>query len=115
MGDLSPGIFEPRDLLLRRRWRQVQYLAEQFWKRWVREYLPTLSKRQKWTTPRRNLKVNDLVLVKNEDLPRSQWALARIVATYPSSDGFIRTVDVRTSTGVYKRPIQKVCLLEASE
>ena len=39
---LPPGVFEARETLTRRRWRQVQYLADVFWKRWLREYLPTL-------------------------------------------------------------------------
>ena len=36
----------------KRRYRHVQYLAEQFWQRWHREYLHTLTKRHKWKTPR---------------------------------------------------------------
>jgi len=36
-----------RDLYSRKRWRQVLYLADVFWRRWTREYLPTLQLRQK--------------------------------------------------------------------
>ena len=115
MDSLPPGLFVPPDLLLRRRWRQVQYLADQFWKRWIRDYLPTLSRRQKWTVPRRNMKVNDLVLLKDENLPRNQWFFARISRVYESPDGFVRTVDIKTPTGTYTRPIQKLCLLETAE
>ncbi len=32
-------------LYIRRRWRQVQYLSDLFWKRWIREYLPLLQER----------------------------------------------------------------------
>ena len=39
---LPPGILEKNDTLSRRRWRQVQYLADVFWKRWKKEYLPLL-------------------------------------------------------------------------
>ena len=39
---LPPGLFRKEDLLSRRRWRQVQYLADIFWKRWSKEYLPLL-------------------------------------------------------------------------
>lgn len=46
---LPPGLFEKEDLYSRRRWKQVQYLTDLFWKRWVREYLPLLQERQKWT------------------------------------------------------------------
>lgn len=36
-----------RDIYSRKRWRQVQYLADVFWRRWSREYLPTLQLKQK--------------------------------------------------------------------
>ena len=34
---LTPGVFQKEDLYSRRRWRQVQYLADHFWKRWSKE------------------------------------------------------------------------------
>ena len=43
-----PGTFTKYDNYSNRRWRQVQYLADVFWRRWVREYLPSLQERQKW-------------------------------------------------------------------
>ena len=36
---LPPGTFRKEDSYARRRWRQIQYLADQFWRRWTREYL----------------------------------------------------------------------------
>ena len=38
------------------RWRQVQYLADVFWRRWLREYLPSLQQRQKWNAPTKKLR-----------------------------------------------------------
>lgn len=38
---LPSGLFKEVDLYIRRRWRQVQYLVDLFWKRWVKEYFPT--------------------------------------------------------------------------
>ena len=38
---LPPGLFEPDDLVCRKRWKQVQYLADLFWQRWTKEYLNT--------------------------------------------------------------------------
>ena len=43
-----------RDRMVRQ-WRQANYLASVFWKRWIREYLPLLQQRQKWITRERNL------------------------------------------------------------
>ena len=38
-----PGNFNKDDNYSQRKWRQVQYLADVFWHRWIREYLPTSS------------------------------------------------------------------------
>ena len=65
-GSLPPGIFKKDQLYSRRRWPQVQYLANVFWLRWKREYLPLLQQRQKWLRPRRNLSVGDCVIIVDE-------------------------------------------------
>ena len=47
------------------RWKQVNCIAGEFWKRWTREYLPLLQERQKWFRPKRNFAEGDIVLVAN--------------------------------------------------
>ena len=84
---LLPGIFREEDIFSRKRWRQVQYLEDQFWRRWSREYIPLLQQSQKWNFPRRNLAKGDVVLVVDESSPRSCWPLARVVEVMPGSDG----------------------------
>lgn len=54
--NLPPGIFEKEDLYCRRQCRQAQFLANLLWKRWIKEYLPTLQERKKWNEPKENLK-----------------------------------------------------------
>ena len=39
----NPGHFDDADLICRKRWKQSQILADRYWRRWLREYLPTLS------------------------------------------------------------------------
>jgi len=41
------GVFRKEDGDSRRKWRQVQYLADVFWQGWIREYLPQLLERKK--------------------------------------------------------------------
>uniref|UniRef100_G3N7C3 Integrase zinc-binding domain-containing protein n=1 Tax=Gasterosteus aculeatus TaxID=69293 RepID=G3N7C3_GASAC len=57
-----PGKFEREDLYGRKRWRQVQYLTEQFGSRWKREYLHSITTRQCWHSTKRNLQVGDIVM-----------------------------------------------------
>lgn len=111
---LPPGAFVSEDTY-RQRWRQSQLLADLLWKRWIREYIPLLQATNKWTQQRRNACIGDIVLVSDETSTRGRWSLGRIEAVYPGSDGLIRSVDVRTSSGIYRRPITKLCLLEGAK
>ncbi|XP_034069817.1 uncharacterized protein LOC117544663 [Gymnodraco acuticeps] len=86
-----------------------------------------LQQRPKWIKDRRNVKVNDVVILQDNTIPRGQWKLARVVEVYPGGDGRVRrlkllisdsTLDVkgkRLAKPVYlERPIHKtVLLLEA--
>ena len=56
---LPPGLFDQRDNHARRRWAQAQYLTNQFWRRFVKEYLPSLNERQKWQKKKPNIMVNN--------------------------------------------------------
>ena len=58
-----PGKFESPDQYSRKRWRRIQYIANQLWLRWQKEYCALLQKQQKWTTPKRSMKEGDVVLV----------------------------------------------------
>ena len=109
---LPPGVFDKADGILRKQWRQTQYLANLFWSRWIKEYLPTLQVRKKWLSIKQGLKPNDLVLLIDNNAPRGRWHLGRILETYPGPDGLVRTVKVKAKDSVYIRPIQKLCLLE---
>ena len=94
--DHSIGVLNYRDNYVRRRWRQVQYLADQFWLRWRKEYLQTLQIRQKWHNVEPNFAVDDLVLVSDENSTRDKWPLGRVVQTFPDEFGHVRQVLVRT-------------------
>ena len=121
-----PGKFESEDIYARKRWRRVQYLADQFWTRWKKEYLSNLQIRQKWNKTHRNVQIGDIVLLKDEDLVRCQWKLAKVVQTMPSQDNLVRKVrllmadDTLTNKGkrvkaasYLDRPIHKLAILVA--
>ncbi|XP_077974797.1 uncharacterized protein LOC144430654 isoform X3 [Styela clava] len=107
--NVSPGVFTKRDCYVRQRWRQVQYLADEFWRRWIKEYLPTITRRSKWTKGRDNFKVDDMVLLVDESIPRGRWTVGRVINTFPDKHGLVRSVLVRTGTNVVRRPITKLC------
>ena len=82
-----PGVFQKEDLYCRKRWRAVQYLSNQFWTRWRKEYLSILQERRKWASPKRNFRVDDVVLRKEDNIPRNQWPLGRVTKVVTSDDG----------------------------
>ena len=105
-----------KDVNCRVRWRAVQAMSTMFWNRWIKEYLPLLTVRRKWTKNIRNFKVGDLILVAdNQNVERSKWPLGRVIEVFPSKDNVVRTVKIKTSNSELLRPVAKLCLLEESE
>ena len=92
------------------RWQLLQKLKQQFWSRWSSEYLSRLQQRPKWLNQRKNLQINDLVILKDQ-LPPQQWKLGRVLEVHPGKDDMVRVVTLKTSDGIFKRPITKVCHL----
>ena len=112
--EVPPGEFKMGDMY-RKRWRYVQHLVNQFWRRWQKEYIPELMKRHKWTEMQRNIQVGDLILLMQENTPRGLWPLGIIVEVMNGRDGLVRSVRVRTSATTLVRPITKIVLLEGVE
>jgi hypothetical protein len=91
-------------------------MANLFWRRWLKEYLPSLQQRQKWSIPQRNFVVNDIVLVLDESRPRNNWPLGRVIEVYTNAgDKLVRSVKVRTSSSELVRPVDKIVLLEEDQ
>ena len=69
----------------------------------------------KWRQPQRNFQVGDLVIVANDNVARYKWLLARVVEVYSGADGLVRSVYLRCKGSSLKRPVTKICLLEAEQ
>ena len=110
---LNIPIVEETQYNLRSKWQKVQSCFDLFWKRWIKEYLPTITERAKWRHPIRNIKEGDLVVVGEKDVPRYRWPLARVVTVVTSDDGVTRIAKIKTSNGsIYTRPTGSLGLLE---
>ncbi|XP_029967753.1 uncharacterized protein LOC115403094 [Salarias fasciatus] len=112
---LPPGLFDKQDLYARKRWKQIQYMADLFWKRWAREYLPELQECQKWNYPYRNFTTGDIVVIVDDSAPRNSWVTGRVIHTVPDKFGLVRQVRIKTKTNTLDRPITKICLLQEAE
>ena len=59
--------------------------------------------RKKWRqVQKEQIHINDLVLIKEDNVKRGQWPLGRVVEVHPGEDGVVRVVTVKTSKGTYK-------------
>ena len=99
----------PEELYARVQWKRVRYLAQLFASRWQGEILLLLQERQKWEKPRRNLQTGDVVMMVDENQPRSLWRMARVTQVKVSADGLVRSCTVTTAEQKeYERPVQKL-------
>lgn len=70
------------------------------------------------------MEVGDIVILKEEDVPRNEWKLARVVETHEDDDGLVRKVTIQTGDrklgkggerlvqpSIIQRPIQKLVVL----
>ena len=109
---IAPDIFTEKEINSRRRWRQSQVIANHIHKRWLKEYMPTLTVRHRWRQSGQMVSKDDLVLLCDESIPRGHWELGRVVNTYPGDDQCVRVVKVKTAKNEYIRPVTKLCILE---
>ncbi|XP_041970663.1 uncharacterized protein LOC121727052 [Aricia agestis] len=102
------GEFDNSDLFLRKQWRIAQRLADMFWSRWVKEMLPQLIPRSKWTQEETPLKVGDFVFIADPNSPRNCWLRGTVEAVMPGKDERVRVVDIRTRAGILRRSAARV-------
>ncbi|GBP19149.1 hypothetical protein EVAR_83462_1 [Eumeta japonica] len=115
-GAAAAGHFDDNVLLGPANWRTCQRLADHFWQRWLREYLPTLVPRRARGDPIcRAPAEGDIVLIVDSSSPRYSWPRSRIKKTYPGPDNQVRVVDVETTGGVLRRPTSKIVVLVSAE
>ena len=111
MESIPDPSFSYHSLTLLKRWHLCQAIVRHFWIRWSKEYLSILRQNNKWLFPTRNIHVGDIVVLQEDNVLPNKWPIARILIVHPGSDGLVRAATVKTSTGIYKRPITKLVML----
>ena len=71
--------------------------------------------RSRWRTKGRQIKVGDVVLLVDFNVPRRKWELALVKEVYPGTDGVVRNVLVKTKDSELRRSVQKCCVIVESE
>lgn len=68
----------------------------------------------KWSKPVKNLEINEMVLIKENNTISLRGPRGQIVQIFPGVDGKVRVAQVRTSKGLFTRPVSKLCALPNS-
>ena len=100
---LFPPFYETRidrkdPEICKKRLKYLDKVLTHFWNRFSSQYLSSLSERHlSKNLPRdgRQPKVGEVVLIKNDILPRGRWKIARIVNVTPGPDGVVRRVELQ--------------------
>lgn len=77
------------------RYVYLSKVVDCFWRKWIRDYFPTLMVRSKWHTDKRNLQKGDVVLIQDTNALKGNWRLGEVEETRPGVDGKVRNVSVR--------------------
>jgi hypothetical protein len=120
LGRAKPGQVEVKfesGKKLTTRFENVQRTQQEFWKRWIEEVFPEKLRQSKWRQEKRDLKVGDVVLRKDETAASQTYKYAKVIKVHTSMDGKVRAADIeyklpgesvfRTTT----RPIHKLVLV----
>lgn len=98
---------------LRKNYRISGQLANGFWKRWVKECLPYLTRRSKWFSKTADpISIDDVVIIVDDSSKRGSWPKGRVIDVHRSTDNQVRSAVVRTSKGLVTRPAVKLAKLD---
>nr|XP_049461184.1 uncharacterized protein LOC125906437 isoform X2 [Anopheles coluzzii] len=92
-------------------WKKAQVITQNYWERWLKEYLPTLAKREKWIERSDPIQPDDIVVFPDEQRV-GRWLKGRAVEVYPAKDGQVRSAKIKVENGEYKRPVINLSVLE---
>ena len=93
----------------RERYARLQAYSDAIWGRRLKDYVPTLNRRAKWSTQSdKQLKTGDFVWIVEATSPRGYYPLERVVKLHFGSDAVARSAEVRTKSGNLVRPVVKL-------
>ena len=103
------------NLQLSKKAKAQAMVLQNFWNRWKIEYLTSLRETHIANGTNKNtVKVGDVVIVHDDNIPRTKWRLAIVTELQQGHDGFVRSARIQTTNGITSRPISKLYPLEVN-
>ena len=112
--NFAPSDFNEDDLSSRKKFKSVNSYSNEFWKRFVKEYITSLNKRAKWFRDQTDFEVGNLVLMPQSNRPQSHWPLGQITKVFPSNNSVVRSVEVKLLNSLMICPTASLCLPKKS-
>lgn len=112
-GSLPQVVYPENELISRRSWKHSQVLADHFWARFIRLYVPSLQALQKWQASPADIEQDCVVMIADPQFPRALWPIGTVIKTHLSPDGHVRSMDVKVKDRVYTRPAARLVVLPA--
>lgn len=85
----------------------MQKLKNDYRQRFRSEYLTELVQRVKENNNHQKIKEGQVVLIETEG-KRINWPMGIITKVFTGKDGVNRSAEVKTSTGIKSRPVQRL-------
>lgn len=86
--------------------------ARRFRNRFNSEVIPLLNLRKKWPNKCEPLKIGDVVVILDDDKFNKSFVKGIITEIFKANDGQVRFANVKTATGLFKRPAVKIAVLD---
>ena len=97
------------------RQQEMQQRLDDFWRVWSNEYLRNLPAAFQKFKKEGNLQIGSVVLIREDNVPRMKWSLGVVERMFEGRDGVARAVELRTTSGLKTRAIQRLHNLEVTE
>ena len=78
----------------------------------MEKIISTRTKKGTFEKPETFIKLNNIVLIAEDNEPRQVWKLGRVIKIHKSIDGAQRSVELKTKTGILRRSVQRLVPLE---
>ena len=74
-------------------------------------YLPALKARPKWLRAKTDICTGDVVLVSDDNIPRGQWSLGRVIDVKMGRDGHLHSCVIKSRMSQIVRPVTKLSVM----
>ena len=81
-------------------WNNVNSIMNELWRRFLKQYLPTLRQRWKWHSKKDGIEVGDMVWILENNTPRGIWPVGRVQKVNKCKYNVVRSYLVKIQEGI---------------